>query len=120
MIDEQFVLHIFIFESLFCLTKTLSDHVQATDLDLASAIDLVFAVVESLIDKRNAEMRTKIWERAIEMCETVDITMQRPPVRRKVQPCHPKEFLVNSQTRLRNPLETLDHCFFPVINRLIN
>lgn len=46
-------------EGIFSLTKTLSDHLQTTDLELASAIDLVFSVVDALNDKRNAETWTK-------------------------------------------------------------
>lgn len=60
--DAQFVLHICMLERIYSLTKNLSDHLKATDLELASAIDLVFAVVDALNDKRNAETWTKIWE----------------------------------------------------------
>ena len=124
LIDAQFVLHICMLESIFSLTKNLSDHLQATDLELASAVDLVFAVVDALNDKRNAETWTKIWDCASDMCETVGIDMQRPQVRRKKQPRHLQEFVVNSQTGSKEPLETSEdyqnHCFFPVINRLIS
>lgn len=41
LIDGQFVLHVIMLESIFSLTITLSDHLQATDLELASATDLV-------------------------------------------------------------------------------
>lgn len=75
-------------------------------MELASAIDLVFAVVDALNDKRNAETWTKIWECASDMCETGGIDMQRPQVRRKKQPCHLQEFVVNSQTGSKEPLET--------------
>lgn len=124
LIGAQFVLHICMLESIFSLTKKLSDHLQATDLDLASAIDLVFAVVDTLNDRRNAETWTKIWDCASDICEKVGISMQCPPVRRRVQPRHLQEFVVNSQTSLRESLETSDdyrnHCFFPVIDRLIS
>lgn len=110
-------------ESIFSLTKTLSDHLRTTDLELASAIDLVFAVVDALNDKRNADTWTKIWECASDMCESVGTDMQCPQLRRKIQPLHLQEFMVNSQTGSKEPLETSDdyqiHCFFPVIDRLI-
>lgn len=106
LIDAQFVLHICMLERIYSLTKNLSDHLKATDLELASAIDLVFAVVDALNDKRNAETWTKIWECASDMCETVGIDMQRPQVRRKKQPRHLQEFVVNSQTGSKEPLET--------------
>ncbi|XP_063765900.1 zinc finger MYM-type protein 1-like [Eleginops maclovinus] len=113
LIDAQFVVHICMLESIFKLTKNLSDHLQTKDLELASAIDLVFAVVDTLNDKRNAETWTEIWECASDMCETVGIDMQRP-----------QDFVVNSQTGSKEPLETSEdyqnHCYFPVINRLIS
>lgn len=112
----QFVLHICTLESIFSVTKTLSDHLQTTDVELASAIDLVFAVVDALNDKCNAETWTKIWEYTSDMCESV------PQLRRKIQRLHLQEFVVNSQTGSKQPLETSDyriHCFFPVIDRLI-
>lgn len=50
--------------------------------------------------------------------------MQHPQVRRKIQPHHLQEFVVNSQTGSREPLETSNdyqnHCFFPVIDRLVS
>lgn len=44
-----------IIETLFYLTKTLSDQLQSPDLQLASAVDLVEAVMSSLIVMRNEE-----------------------------------------------------------------
>lgn len=95
-LSPEFVLHIFMLESIFSLTKTLSDHLQTTDLELASAIELVFAVVDGLNDKRNAETWAKIWECASDMCESVGTDMQCPQLRRKIQPLHLQEFLVQT------------------------
>lgn len=60
LIDAHFVLHICMLESIFSLTKNLSDDLQATDFELASAADLIFAVVDAFYDKRDAETWTKI------------------------------------------------------------
>lgn len=58
--DAQFLLHICMLESIFRVTKASSDHLQATDLDLSAAIELVFAIVDALGDKRTAETWTQI------------------------------------------------------------
>ncbi|KAK1904504.1 52 kDa repressor of the inhibitor of the protein kinase [Dissostichus eleginoides] len=124
LIDGQFVLHVTMLESIFSLTKTLSDHLQATDLELASATDLVYSVVDTLNEKRNVETWNAIWECASDQCASVGIEMQRPQPRRKAQPRHLQGFVVNSQTGSRERLETSDdyrnHCFFPVIDRLVS
>ncbi|RXM96417.1 Zinc finger MYM-type protein 1 [Acipenser ruthenus] len=115
LIDGQFVLHVTMLESIFSLTKTLSDHLQATDLELASATDLVCSAVDTLNEKRNVETWNAIWECASDQCASVGIEMQRPQMRRKAQPRHLQEFVVNSQTGSRERLETSDdsrkHCF---------
>lgn len=67
LIDAQFVLQIYMLENIFGLTKTLSDQLQATDLDLASAIDLVFALVNTLKEERNGETWTHLWQGASEV-----------------------------------------------------
>ncbi|KAK1893748.1 Zinc finger MYM-type protein 1 [Dissostichus eleginoides] len=117
LIDGQFVLHVTMLESIFSLTKTLSDHLQATDLELASATDLVYSVVDTLNEKRNVETWNAIWECASDQCASVGIEMQRPQPRRKAEPRHLQGFVVNSQTGSRERLETSDdyrnHCFFP-------
>ncbi|KAK0144381.1 Homeodomain-interacting protein kinase 3 [Merluccius polli] len=56
LIDGQFVLHITMLESIFI------DHLQAKDLELASATDLVSSVVDALNEKRNGETWSEIWE----------------------------------------------------------
>ncbi|KAK7881427.1 hypothetical protein WMY93_029836 [Mugilogobius chulae] len=76
--DVQFVLHICMLESIISMTKALSDHLQCTELDLAAAIDLVFAVVDALGDKRSAEAWAQIWECASNMCEMLGINMHPP------------------------------------------
>ena len=124
LIDAQFVSQIYILENIFGLTKSLSDQLQAIDLDLASAIDLIFALTDTLKDKRSAETCTQIWKCASDMCERLGINnMQRQQKRKVMQPHHLQEFHVQSHTR-KEMLETSEdykiHCFFPVIDRLIS
>uniref|UniRef100_A0A8C2PTZ0 DUF4371 domain-containing protein n=1 Tax=Cyprinus carpio TaxID=7962 RepID=A0A8C2PTZ0_CYPCA len=125
LIDAQFVLQIYMLENIFGLTKTLSDQLQATDLDLASAIDLVFSLVDTLKEERNDETWTHLWQGANDTCERVGIDMQRQQAKRKIiQPSHLQQFHVsNSHTRkkiLQTPEDYKIHCFFPVLDRLIS
>lgn len=116
LIDAQFVLQIYMLENIFGLTKTLSDQLQATDLDLASAIDLVFSLVDTLKEERNDETWTHLWQGANDTCERVGIDMQRQQAKRKIiQPSHLQQFHVsNSHTRkkiLQTPEDYKIHCF---------
>ena len=124
LIDGQFVLYVTMLESIFRQTKTLSDQLQAKDLELASANDLVCTVIDSLCEQRTVESWNEIWMRASETCTALDIAMQRRPVRQSAPPRDLEEFVVDTVTGARQRLLTSDdyreHCFFPVIERLVS
>ncbi|KAK0156606.1 hypothetical protein N1851_000038 [Merluccius polli] len=96
LIDGQFVLHITMLESIFSLTRTLSDYLHAKDLQLASATNLVGSVVDTLNEKRNGEMGSEIWECACDQCALSGIEMQQTRVR-TAQPWRLQDVVVNSQ-----------------------
>uniref|UniRef100_H3AMU4 DUF4371 domain-containing protein n=1 Tax=Latimeria chalumnae TaxID=7897 RepID=H3AMU4_LATCH len=64
LIDQSFTVNLIMMESLLCLTKTMSDHLQSPDMQLASVIDLVHSVISALRDKCNEETWEDIWSSA--------------------------------------------------------
>ncbi|KAL7400994.1 hypothetical protein ABVT39_021214 [Epinephelus coioides] len=123
-IDEQFVLHLTLFEDLFRLTKFMSDQLQSTDLDLASAGDLAQSVISAISEKRTEDSWTDIREQAEELCEKASITAQSPPrdKRQAQPPRHLKGFVVEAPTERRH--DTMDdmrqHSFYPITDRLLS
>ncbi|XP_078022986.1 zinc finger MYM-type protein 1-like [Epinephelus lanceolatus] len=124
IIDEQFVLHLTLFEDLFRLTKFMSDQLQSPDLDLASAGDLTQSVISAISEKCTEDSWTDIRERAEELCEKASITVQSPPCdKRQAQPPqHLKGFVVEAPIERRH--DTMDdmrqHSFYPIIDRVLS
>ena len=63
----KFLLALVIFDRLLSITKHLSDALQSTNMDLAKAIDLVSATVETLEEFRS----DCSWEHLFDYVETV-------------------------------------------------
>ncbi|CAK6977219.1 hypothetical protein KUCAC02_016525 [Scomber scombrus] len=80
LIDEQFVLNLTLFEDVFRVTKFVSDQLQAPNLDISSASDLVQSVITTLLEKRSEEAWDDIKDNAKHVCERAGIALQsRPP-----------------------------------------
>lgn len=108
-------------ESLFSLTKTLSDHLPQI---WSWHLPLIWPLQLLMPSMTNAMLKHGLKSGSVPVtCESVGTDMQCPQLRRKIQPLHLQEFVVNCQTGSKEPLETSDdyqfHCFFPVIDRLI-
>ncbi|RXM98570.1 hypothetical protein EOD39_12966 [Acipenser ruthenus] len=103
----------------------MSDHFQSLDMQLATAIDRVQSVISVLQHKRTEEAWEDIWSSANDLCGWAGIDIvQNQQVRRRAQPRHLQDFIVNSQTVEGQPLAMSDdyrnHCFYPVIDNLVN
>ena len=61
----HFVLCLVVFDFLFGVTKALSDALQASDLDLASATYLISSVETIISESRSDVKWTKLWEEAV-------------------------------------------------------
>lgn len=58
---------------LFGETKLLSDMLQSQTVDLARAVDLIHALVQTLKDHRQEEsFFDKLWDKALDICEQCD------------------------------------------------
>ena len=61
----QFVLCLVVFDKILSCTKSLSDTLQSTQLDLARAADLVSATIDTLEEFRSDQ----VWQKVFEYCE---------------------------------------------------
>ena len=82
----KFVVLLSIFQDILGVTKPLSDMLQAKDLDLASAMELVDAVIEVLNSRRNeAYFKDVVWQKVLEMAEHSGIEVTQPETRRSTR-----------------------------------
>ena len=124
LIDEQFILNLTLFEDVFRVTKFASDQLQAPNLDISSASDLVQSVITTLLEKRSEEAWGDIKDSAKHLCERAGIALQsRPPYRRgdRQQSSRLMDFVVEAPiNRESTSDESRTNFFYPVIDRLVN
>ncbi|CAK6976724.1 zinc finger MYM-type protein 1-like [Scomber scombrus] len=124
LIDEQFVLNLTLFEDVFRVTKFASDQLQAPNLDISSASDLVQSVITTLLEKRSEEAWDDIKDNLKHLCERAGIALQsRPPYRRgdRQQSSRLMDFVVEAPiNRGSTSDESRTNFFYPVIDRLVN
>ncbi len=83
LIDQQFVLHLVLFEDIFRVTKFASDQLQSPNLDISSANDLIQSVITALSKKRSEEYWSDIQNRANELCGKVGLASGSTPPQRR-------------------------------------
>ena len=67
----RFVLCLVVFDKILSCTKSLSDTLQSTQLDLARAADLVSATIDTLEEFRSDQE----WQKVFEYCDSVSNTV---------------------------------------------
>uniref|UniRef100_A0A8C5MVP0 Zinc finger MYM-type protein 1 n=1 Tax=Leptobrachium leishanense TaxID=445787 RepID=A0A8C5MVP0_9ANUR len=140
-IDFNFLLSLVLFENILKRTQTLSNMLQAKDLDLASAVFLVRTVIEELEQVRNGDSTPtgsvqssaieKVWVDAINLCikcgiETPDSGGDKPP--RKRRDCRPPLKLrdslimetVGQRTQLCKKEDFIQHFVYVVLDNIIS
>uniref|UniRef100_H3B6V4 TTF-type domain-containing protein n=1 Tax=Latimeria chalumnae TaxID=7897 RepID=H3B6V4_LATCH len=110
LIDQSFTVNLTMMESLLRLTNTMSDHLQSPDMQLASAIDLVHLVISALRDKRNEETWEDIWSSANDLCGLAGIDIEQ----------NQQDSQIGERRPLTTPDDYRNHCFYPVIDNLVN
>ncbi|XP_071844931.1 zinc finger MYM-type protein 1-like [Apostichopus japonicus] len=89
VINGSFVVGLVVLRAVLRKTKTLSDHLQARDLDLAEAVCLVDTVIEDLDECRSSEEAwNTLFEEAKVKCAENDIALEKPsrPTRKRSFP----------------------------------
>lgn len=107
-------------------TKTLSDQLQARDLDLAEAVCLVDTVIEDLDECRSSEEAwNTLFEEAEVKCAENDIALEKPsrPTRKRSFPARLDEAVVMAPTGRRDQMTTLEefkvNFFYPILDALL-
>lgn len=126
VINGSFVVGLVVLRSVLRKTKTLSDQLQARDLDLAEAVYLVEAVVADLVECRSSEDAwNTLFEEAEVKCRENDISLDKPsrPKRKRSLPAHLGEAVVMGPTGNRDQLSTSDefkvNFFYPILDALL-
>ena len=97
-----------VFEELLGLTKPLSGHLQATEISLCHAIDLVQAVVKTLESNRSdIHFFDSIWKKAIELASERNIELDSAIDRRSRQPSRLTDSIVCETTGSRADSQVL-------------
>ena len=78
-----FLVSLVTFDRILSCTKSLSDHLQSTEIDLAGAANLVNATKETLEDYRSDSMWNKVYEYAKSVAELHGIEVAVPTSARK-------------------------------------
>uniref|UniRef100_A0A8C3T1M7 DUF4371 domain-containing protein n=1 Tax=Chelydra serpentina TaxID=8475 RepID=A0A8C3T1M7_CHESE len=125
LIDQTFTVNLTVMINLLGFTKTISKRLQSRGMQLVSVIDLVHLLIPVLKGKRNEKTWKDIWKSTNYLCGRAGIDIeQNKLVRKQAQPHHPQDFIVDSQIGERRSLATPDdyrnHCFYPVIDNLVN
>lgn len=74
LVDEQFVLHLILFEDVFRTTKFMSDTLQSPNFDLLTADDLAQSVITAISEKRTDHKWEVIRKQAGDLCVDSDCT----------------------------------------------
>jgi hypothetical protein len=123
-IDGSFILLLEIFCTILGETKTLSDQLQATSLDLAAAVDLIQVVAIRLTELRSEEEFEKLWVKVTELTASCDIHL--PEMRRKrpsKAPARLQDAVVMETTGQRQDVsekrEFRTQVYYPILDSII-
>ena len=120
----KFLLLLIIFDRILVCTKSLSDYLQHTQINLAKAADLVSATVSTLELFRTDGEWDKLFCYAGKVAEVknIEITHPRPPRQRRL-PQNLQDGIVLAPTGMREPLSTSQqykvNLYFPVLDTLL-
>ncbi|KAK0146464.1 Zinc finger MYM-type protein 1 [Merluccius polli] len=122
LIDEQFVVHLILFEDVFRTTKFMSDTLQSSNFDLLTADDLAQSVITAISEKRTDDKWEEIRKQAGDLCVSAGIaTVQREKRQTQIAK-HLEDFIVEAPIE-RPGMGSMDdlktQSFYPVLDRLL-
>jgi len=106
-------------------TKSLSDSLQSTQIDLSKAANLVAATESTLQDFRTDDEWEKVFTYAKSVAEanSIDINNQVQSQRQRRTPRHFDDGIVYQSIGARDTLSTSQHCkvaiYFPVLDSVL-
>ena len=122
LVDEQFVLHLIIFEDVFRTTKFMSDTLQSPNFDLLTADDLAQSVITAISEKRTDDKWDVIRKQAGDLCVNTGIATVQRKKRQTQTAKHLEDFIVEAPIE-RPGMGSMDdlktQSFYPVLDRLL-
>ena len=120
----KFLLTLIIFDKVLTYTKSLSDCLQGTQVNLGKAGDLVTATVSTLVSLRTDEEWDKVYAYAERVAEVNEIDFNPLPPRARQLPLNLRgDIITVSTTGSREILSTKDNCkvnlYYPVIDSFL-
>ena len=120
----SFTVLLCVFEELLGLTKPLSDHLQATEISLCHAIDLVQAVVKTLESNRSdIHFSDSIWKKALVLASERNIELDSAIHRQSRQPSRLTDSIVCETTGSRADSPSLEakyrRIYFDVMDKVL-
>lgn len=117
----QFVVCLVIYDYIFGTTKTLSDALQSSELDLAYAICLISSVEDELRQSRSNTVWNKLWEEAVAFSKQNNISIPEGSSRRASSvPSRFDDCVVTVSLGRRTSLSSMEeykcHVYFPIID----
>ena len=125
----SFLVILCIFKEVLGLTKPFSDHLQAKELDLACAIDLVESIKKTFEEYRSDNhFSSHIWQRVTELAQNRDIEMHTPESQKRTSrlPARLNDGVVLSSTGCRDSVSEMSpeimyrKLYFEVIDRILS
>ena len=120
-----FLVSLVMFDRILSCTKSLSDHLQSTQIDLAGAANLVNATKETLEDYRSDSMWNKVYEYAKSVAELHGIQVAVPTSARKRRlPKRFEECVLLQSTGCRESVPSSEEykreLYFPVVDAFLS
>ena len=120
----SFVLNLVIFDRILSCTKSLSDQLQSTHVDLVRAADLVNATKSTLEEYRSDIMWDKVYKYAHSICNVRGIEILSPtPLRQKRPPKRFDDSVLLESTGSREHLSSSEEykraLFFPILDAFL-
>ena len=119
----QFLLCLYTFQKLFCITAKLSDVLQAENLDFAGAARFIEATTATLKGLRSSDEWKKIWEDVTAKAASLQICMEPPrPIGSRRLPARLQDVIVTSETLGNRTLPVEQYCsqlYFATIDVMV-
>ena len=120
----SFIINLVIFDRILSCTRSLSDQLQSTHVDLVRAVDLVNATKSTLEEYRSDIMWNKVYKYAHSICELHGIEIVSPtPPRQRRPPKHFDDSVLLESTGSREHLSSSEEykraIFFPVLDAFL-
>lgn len=120
----KFLISLITFDRVLSCTKSLSDQLQGTQIDLSKAADLVLATESTLKEFRSDKAWNQVYRYAQSIAELHNIEVHSPrQLRQRKAPCRFVDSIILESTGAREPPSTSDEykvaLYYPVLDAFL-